>query len=178
MVRNILAAIIGFVVAWIVITIMQLIGHYIWSVEPVDYNDAASFTRIIASMTPVQFVFLLLGYALGSLCAGLVIGKIAEAKGHLLPLIVGALMTGTWIWLNAVYPHPTWVMITGLFMYIPFTILGKNLTAGSGTVGTGAGMSSDVEEAEAGISDEVVEAGSGLSMDAPDVDGPEEKPED
>lgn len=169
MVRNILAGILGLIVAWIVITVMQLIGYYIWPVDVVDYNDAASFGRIIATMTAAQFIFLLVGYAVGSLCAGLAIGKIAENKGVLIPLIIGSLFTAVWIWLNVLYPHPTWVIVVGLFMYIPFTILGKNITAGTDTAGADADVTDEVGEAQAGVSDGIVEAGSGLPMDVPEL---------
>ncbi|MCO6509856.1 MAG: hypothetical protein J5I65_03615 [Aridibacter famidurans] len=170
MVRNILAAILGLIVGWVVFTAIQTIGTLVFP-PPValDTNNLDSIKAYMESLSPAMYGVVLAGYAIGSFAAGLLIGKIAESKGNLIPIIVGGLFTIGWILNLIMLPHPIWVAVLGFFMYIPFTILGKNLTAGSGTVAADAGLSSDVAAAEAGIGGDLEEAGSGLSMDASDV---------
>lgn len=172
MVRNILAAILGLIVGWVVFTAIQALSHLVFPpTVPLDTNNLESIKAYMESLTPAMYAVVLGGYAIGSFAAGLLIGKIAESKGNLIPIIVGGFFTIGWILNLIMLPHPIWVAVLGFFMYIPFTILGKNLTAGPDFIGAEAGMSSDAAEADAGISDKVVEAGSGLSMDVPEATG-------
>ncbi|REJ76185.1 MAG: hypothetical protein DWQ47_11260 [Acidobacteria bacterium] len=157
MVRNILAAVVALLVGWIVTSAIQMLNFLISGLPWPDMNDASSFQRMIDSMTTLHFIVLLLGYALGSFAAGLTIGWIAKSKGNIIPLIIGGFLTLMWVLNNVSYTHPMWVLILGLFMFIPFMILGKNFTAGSDTV-----------SAEAGLADDAVAAGGGLSEDGPE----------
>lgn len=166
MVRNVLAVILGFIVGWVVFTAIQTLSHLVFPpAVPLDTNDLESIRRYMESLTPAMYAIVLAGYAIGSFAAGLLIGKIAESKGNLIPIIVGGFFTIGWILNLIMLPHPIWVAVLGFFMYIPFTILGKNLTAGPATVAAGAGMSSGAAAAEAGVSEGIVEAGSGMPMD-------------
>lgn len=147
MIRNILSAIAGLVVAWILFTAIQAGGHYMIPPEiDLDLADPYSVRAYMASLTPAMFAVVLAGYAVGSFGAGLVIGKIAESTSNAIPIIVGAILTLGWV-MNLIWlPHPMWVAILGFFMFIPFTILGKSITAGAGAASSEEGSGGESEE--------------------------------
>lgn len=156
MIRNILAAVIGLIVGWIVFIAIQSVLPFIFPpTVALDPSNQESINAYMASITPAMFAVVLAGYAIGSFVAGLIIGKIAENKGNALPFVVGGLFTVGWILNLVMLPHPMWVAIVGFFMFIPFAVLGKNLTSGGdveeGETGAGIG---ETEEASAGIGDE------------------------
>lgn len=157
MIRNMLAAVIGLVVGWIVFIVIQSVLPFIF--PPTVYLDTSSqesINQYMASITPAMFGVVLAGYAIGSFVAGLIIGKIAENKGNALPFIVGGMFTLGWILNLVMLPHPKWVAIVGFFMFIPFAVLGKNLTSGGDDVEEGetGADNSETEEASSGIDDE------------------------
>lgn len=142
MVRNIIAGVLGIVVAWILFTLIQAGSHLVFPPEvPLNTNDLESIKRYMETITPAMFAVVLAGYAIGSFGGGFVIGKVAESKKNTIPIIVGGLLTIGWILNLIMLPHPIWVAVVGFLMYIPFTILGKNVA-----VKPGAGTDDEAEE--------------------------------
>ena len=160
--RNILAAILGLVSAWVVFFLIQTASHYI-NPPPVGLNMESGFSveAYMQSITPLMFAVVLAGYAIGSFVGGLVIGYLANSKGNLIPIIIGAILSLGWVLNLIALPHPLWVAVLGFFMFIPFTILGKSVSAGSGAAAeAGAGLG-EGSEASAGI-DSDAEAGASI----------------
>ena len=125
MIRRVLAVIVGLIVALAVANLILFISHAVWPPPfDVDLANPESVTTMIRTMSTGQFVVLLFSYAFGSLVAGWVMGKIARSRNPIAPLIVGILLTAFWVLFNLDFPYPTWVIIVGLFMYIPFLFLG------------------------------------------------------
>ena len=156
MIRNILAVVIGVVAGWIVFTVIQAVLPFIFPPTVyLDLNSQAAIEAYMASITPAMFAVVLAGYAIGSFIAGLLIGKVAESKGNVIPLVVGGFFMIGWILNLIMLPHPKWVAIVGFFMFIPFTVLGKNLTAGAAAeAGEAEAGMAETEEASAGLSEE------------------------
>ena len=156
MIRNILAVIVGVVVGWIVFIVIQAVLPFIFPPTVyLDLNSQAAIEAYMASITPAMFAVVLAGYAIVSFIAGLLIGKVAASKGNLIPFIVGGIFMVGWILNLIALPHPKWVAIVGFFMFIPFTVLGKGLTAGAATeAGEAEAGIGETEEASAGLGEE------------------------
>lgn len=166
MIRRVLAVIVGLIVALAVSNLIQFISHAAWPPPfDVDLANPESITTMIRTMSFGQFALFLAGYGVGSLVAGWVIGKIAQSRNFIAPLIVGLVLTVIWILLNLDFPYPTWVIVVGLFMFIPFIFLGLNIAVKDGLEVVGA-------EAEGDVSDEY-DQGVGASADGSEGVGAE-----
>ena len=139
MIRRVLAVVVGLIAALFVSNLIQFISHAVWPPPfDVDLANPESIKTMIRTMSSGQFIVLLAGYAVGSLVAGYVMGKITRSRNPIAPLIVGALLTAIWVLLNLDFPYPSWVIIVGLFMYIPFLFLGVAVAVNSVPEGVGA----------------------------------------
>ena len=135
MVRNILGGVLGLVVGGLVARILQVLGYFAFppGVTNPNFESQFSINAYMDSMSTALFVSVLAAYAAGSIVAGFIIGKIAESKGNLIPIIVGSVFMIGWILNLIMLRYPIWVAVVGFLMYIPFTILGKNLAVKSGS---------------------------------------------
>lgn len=144
MIRRILAAIAGLILALLITNIVQFINHSVWPTPfGIDLRNMGSLTTMNRTMATGQWIMLLASYALGSLAGGYLIGKIARSKHFLVPVIVGGFLTVGWVMLTMELPFPTWVIVVGLFMFVPFILLGANLAV----PGSSDEDSADVDEA-------------------------------
>lgn len=143
MVRNILGGVLGLIAGGLVARILQVLGHLVFppGVTNPNFESQFSINAYMDSMSPALFAVVLAAYAAGSIVAGFIIGKIAESKGNLIPVVVGSVFMIGWILNLIMLPHPIWVAVVGFLMYIPFTILGKNVA-----VKPGAGTDDEAEE--------------------------------
>lgn len=131
MVRKILAVIAGIVTAFLIFMVMQAIGGAIYGKPQMPEGggmpDPAVMTAYIASLPVGAFLVLALGYIIGSFAGGFVGRKISQSNSLNIPVIIGVVLTLTWILNISMVPHPMLMTVIGFFCYIPFTILGHKL---------------------------------------------------
>ena len=129
MIRNIIAVIVGIVVATIVNMGLITIGHAI--VPPpvgADVNSMEGLASTIHLFEPKHFIFPFLAHALGPLVGTLVTMLIAVS--HKMKIAIGMavffLLGG--IAANVMIPAPFWYKAVDLiFAYIPATLIGAKL---------------------------------------------------
>ncbi len=175
MLRNILVAVAAIVVAFIISTLIQAAGYYVFPPAiAFDPYDPHAIEQYMKSFSQALFGIVLAGYAAGSLAAGYIIGKFSTSRKTAAAVIVGAVLTLRWVASIAVFPHPLWIAIIGFLMFIPFVVLGCSLASGSGGTEGGTEVvderepASDVEgpaspgivEAAEGTQEAVVDEGS------------------
>jgi hypothetical protein len=105
---------------------MELVGSKLYPLpQGLDMKDSHALAAYVAAMPPGAVVFLLLGSALGSFVGGVVATAIS-GRATLKPgVVVGALVTAGGV-LNLVQiPHPLWLALALLAMYLPFAWLGS-----------------------------------------------------
>ncbi len=131
MLKNIIGVVAGWIAAWILFTGIQLINYMIVPKhEGFDWADPGSIKQMIDTMPFYAWVILILGYVIGSFAAGFVIGKIAESKTMILPVIAALLFMLGWLGNIMTVPHPIWVVILVFLVYIPSTLAGHRLAVG------------------------------------------------
>ncbi len=131
MLRSAAAVVAGFVLASIVMTIVEFInGHLIYpelgrAAQGVTDRDA--IRQLFASAPAGAFLVVLFGWALGSVAGGLVaawIGRRAPV-GH--ALVLGGLLVLAGISNNLMLPPPVWFWISGLVVLLPAAYAGGRL---------------------------------------------------
>lgn len=124
--RNVLAVIAGLMVfSFIVMTWQGVVMPRVYPLPAwVDMNDMESLKQGIKEMPNAAFGLLLVGYALGTACGGAVAAAIGARRPMLCAAIVGGLTTVGGILNFVSLPHPTWVVIVGLPMYMLMALIG------------------------------------------------------
>jgi hypothetical protein len=97
----------------------------------VDPKDTEALRTMMAGMPVGVFVILMLGWMLGALTGGLLAARLASTWFHRAPLVhalaVGAVQTAGAIANFTLLPHPTWVLVAGLVVFIPMALVGGRL---------------------------------------------------
>ena len=128
MARNVIAVIMGLVVAFLVVLGVQSINYMLYPIPSgIDPNNTEQMLEYIDQLPATAFVIVLLAHFFGSLfgawCASMV------ASSHQFRISIGlALFLLVMGLLNIVQvPQPLWFIITDLFTYIPGAIIGYRL---------------------------------------------------
>lgn len=129
MLRSVLAVMFGLLVAVIVLIGMESISHTLFPPPSVDPNDMDAVRALMADMPARMFVMVLIAWSLSALTGGLVAGRVAGrgAVGH--AAVIGVLLTIGAIANFVMLPHPVWVVIVGLGLFLPMAVLGGWLGA-------------------------------------------------
>jgi len=128
MIRNRLAVMVGLVISFVVIIIGEAISH---SLNPlpvnVDIRNPEAFLTFV-STAPASFHLMILGnYALACFAGGIVVSAMATDNQIRKALMVGGILMALG-WYNLIsLSHPTWVVICGLFAFLPFAYLGAKV---------------------------------------------------
>ena len=125
MLRSILSVLAGVIAGMVVIYGVEMLGHYVYPVpEGLDFKDKEAIKAYIEEAPAGALWFVVLAWALGSFAGGLVASVIAKQTNILHALIVGGLLMIAGIINLVSIPHPTWMWIAGLMVYLPFAWLG------------------------------------------------------
>lgn len=131
-VRNILAAVVGFFIGSVVNMGLVTIGMSVVPLpEGTDVSTMAALRESMKVLTPVNFLFPLLGHALGTLVGAFVAAKLAASHNLKFAIGIGVLflMGGIAMILNC--GGPLWFIVTDLLLaYIPMALLGGYLAGG------------------------------------------------
>ncbi|MFC1639350.1 hypothetical protein ACFL3B_01145 [Gemmatimonadota bacterium] len=130
--RNILAAVVGFVVGSLVNFGLVNIGP---SVVPLpDGADVSTMDTLRASMqlfTPVNFIFPFLAHALGTLAGAFVAAKLAVSHHMKFAVGIGVCFLIGGVTAVSMLGGPLWFNVTDLLLaYIPMGVLGGILAGG------------------------------------------------
>ena len=129
--RSIVAVVAGFVAASVVMMIIETINGRFLHPElgrlAEGMTDREALRSLLAGAPAGAFLVVIFGWALGSLCGGLLAAWISKRAriGH--ALVLGALLTIAGIANNLMIPPPLWVWIGGLVVLIPAAWAGARL---------------------------------------------------
>jgi hypothetical protein len=132
-VRSILAVVVGVLVAFVLIWVVQLIGIKVYPPPPgLDPADRESLKAMVAQMPLGALLFVLLAYAAGSVAGGWAAARLAPRAGLLHAMLVGVLLLGVGIMNLLTIPHPGWFWVASCAIY--------PIGAWSGARSAGAGV--------------------------------------
>jgi hypothetical protein len=126
--RNIISVIAGLVVAILTFIITESVNH---SLHPLpaslDFKDTEAVKAFYESQPNALWLLLLAGWIAGSFLCGLLIKWISKNENKKLPLIAGSILTLSALANFFAIPHPVWVIVVGLLVFIPLTLLGHKI---------------------------------------------------
>ena len=127
-VRGILAVVVGFVLACVVMLIVEGInGHVIYpglGEQAKGVTDPEKIRAIMAAAPTGAFVVVLFGWILGSLVGGLTATWLGKRPPYGLAIVIGVLITLGAIANNMMLPPPAWFWVLGLIAPIPAACFG------------------------------------------------------
>ncbi len=126
--RNILSVIVGLIASFFVIEGIEIVGYKIYPpTTNLNFNNPDSFREYISNAPNSVFFLIILGYALGSLAGGFVASVIASINKMTKAIAVGGVLMGLGLFNLFNIPHPLWVIISALIVFIPCAYLGGKL---------------------------------------------------
>lgn len=123
-----ISTIIGLITGIICISLFE---YLILNVFPlpanIDMQDINSIEENMDSIPLINFIMVLIGYALASFIAGFVSIKI-KTHNPVLPIMIIGIVLTVFGFINFVtIPHPIWMIVIGSIIFIPMVWLGGKL---------------------------------------------------
>lgn len=132
--KPILAVLAGLTVAFVLIVLSQMIGHYFYPIpdefKNIDFSDPTNKAQLEALMATAplgSLILILIGYMLAALGGGFVAALIHKKQKFQLSLMIGFFLTMAGISNLMMIPHPIWFIIINLPSYLLFAYLGSRL---------------------------------------------------
>lgn len=123
--RNILAVIVGFVVACIVILGIELANSAIYLRDSgIDTSKPEEMANWLRSAPVGVFLIVIVAYVVGGLAGGFLAGLISKRNPSVCALIVGLLLTIGGGLNFSQMPHPLWVTVISMLSYVPCAMFG------------------------------------------------------
>lgn len=131
MIKNILAVLAGLAVGLLV---MQGMEGFVSKIYPMpaslDMHDREGMARYIAGMPLAAVAMMAVVYMLGSFVGGYTASRISKKIRQ--SFVVGCLLLALGVFNVVMIPHPIWMAVLFVILYLPFALLGGRLaTAGA-----------------------------------------------
>ncbi|MEL7186139.1 MAG: hypothetical protein AAFN50_06860 [Pseudomonadota bacterium] len=113
--KNILAGIVGVVLAGSIIMIVEMVGHTMFPPPPdLDFSDVDAMRSYVSTLPAGAFLSVVLAWTLGAFGGTLVASKIGNARALIFACIIGGLILAGTAYNLVTIPHPLWVAIVGI----------------------------------------------------------------
>lgn len=134
MLRSILGVVAGLISAFVVISVVEMLGHVIYPPPAgIDFSDPESIRKVMGDLPFGSLVFVLMAWLIGTLVGTLIAGSIARKKERLFGSIVGGLLLVSGIANMVMIPHPVWFMIIGILVFPIAAYLGSGMAISRNT---------------------------------------------
>jgi hypothetical protein len=128
--RSVLTVLAGLVSGGLTIYVLEWLGHRIAPPpEGLRLEDIDAIKAYVATAPPKVFLLLLAAWAGGAFVGGLVASFVAARARLRHALVVGGVQTAMATIQLAMVPHPLWVAVSGIALFVPFAWLGGRLFA-------------------------------------------------
>ena len=134
MLRKISAVLLGVLLAFATVMLIEWISHQIYPLPPgLDFKDPEQ-VRLFTSNLPLGALLLvLLGWLLGTITGGLTASHVARERPLVFASIIGAVMMAATIANLAMIPHPTWFSIAAIMVIGVGTLLASRWSSITGS---------------------------------------------
>ena len=128
MLRNIVATIVGVLVAGLVVGLVESINMFLFPPPPgIDLHDPKQVAAMVSTLPMQAFVIVLFAWSLGCFCGGWIATRLAPSRPATPAVIVAAFILAGVVYNVVALPHPLWMSIAGLLLPLPSTLLGARL---------------------------------------------------
>ena len=132
MTRKILAVVLGIVTAFVLVAVIEAVGHMIYPPPPdLDPTDREALRDYVEGLPPGAFAFVLAAWGLATLMGGVLACVIAKEKPLRYATIVGAVVLAATLLNLFLIPHPLWFSIAGVGLILVMTLAAGRLGAQS-----------------------------------------------
>ena len=115
MIRNVAAALAGIVTAFVMIMLIEKLGHFIYPPPPdLDFSNPEAIRPYMATLPFLALMFPMLAWITGTFAGSLVACSIATARPMAFAIIVGGLVFAGTVSNLIVIPHPLWFSVLSL----------------------------------------------------------------
>jgi hypothetical protein len=115
MVRNVAAAITGVVTAFVLIMLIEKLGHSIYPPPPdIDFSDPEAMRPYIATLPFLALLFPMIAWVVATFAGTALACKIGTANPLAFAAVVGGLVLAGTIANLIVIPHPVWFSAVSL----------------------------------------------------------------
>jgi O-antigen/teichoic acid export membrane protein len=122
------AVFVGMMLGGLAIWAVEMVGHNLYPPPAdIDVSNPQNVAKAIADAPMSALLFVVLAYAVGAFIGGLVAQLIKNGPSVLSALTTGLILLifGSITLLSV--PHPTWMIVAGLAVFLPFSWLGGRL---------------------------------------------------
>lgn len=128
MVRNIAAAIVGVIVAIVLVQSIEMLSHMIYPIpEDMDFTDTDKVREFMSTLPIGAILFIGLAWSVGAFGGTLVGAWIATAKPLVYAIIVGGFVLVGAVTMLILLPHPWWFTISAPLAVVVGAYLGMYL---------------------------------------------------
>ncbi len=124
MLRNVLSVITGLVICFILILVGETFIHDHLVSFPSTIKSSEELKTFINTAPAILHIYILLNYAFTTFIGGICTSLIASTKKISKAVTLGGILTGMGVLNLSNVGHPTWVIICGLFAFLPFAWFG------------------------------------------------------
>lgn len=112
----------------LVVGLLEALGHWLYPPPPgLDLHNPEALRAIIDKLPRGAVLMVLIAWAGGSFCGGLVAALVAKTRKTIHAMIVGCLQMlaggATMLWI----PHPAWFVVTSFLIVVPSAWVGASL---------------------------------------------------
>jgi len=115
MIRNIIAGIVGLVIAMALIALIENVGHMVYPPpDNLDFSDPDVMLPYIATLPIGALLFVMFAWFIGTFLGTLIACNIGNAKPVIYAVVVGGVIVAATIANLIVIPHPLWFSIISI----------------------------------------------------------------
>lgn len=128
MMNKILAVVAGIITGLIVVFLGEMVTHILFPPPPgIDFTNQEAVMKMISELPASAFIVLMAIWGISAFVGGLITGLIAKESWKTLSLITGGLLLVGAILNMFMVPHPIWVNVITVIMYLPLAYLGGKM---------------------------------------------------
>lgn len=128
--RIILGVVMGILVSTCIVAVVETLCFFLFVPRGTNMADPETMRAVTRSMPPAALAMVLAGWGLGAFVGTLLAARIA--RGAQYGVIVGALLLTAAIMNMLSFPHPAWMWVGAIVLYVLMTALGTRLGAPRG----------------------------------------------
>jgi predicted MFS family arabinose efflux permease len=120
----------GLIAGYVLITIFEIVGTLVYPLPAgVDPMNMEALREIVDQIPAGAFVFIIVGWGVGTFAGSWVAGRIATRNKSARGLVVTVLLTLGGLFTLLAIPHPVWVWVLGLAALVGGGYAGSRLAA-------------------------------------------------
>lgn len=127
MLRNILGIVVGIILGFITIGLLESLGHKLFAPEGFDPTDPQGIKAYGATATLGGMVFVVVAWIIGSFVGGLAGSMVARNSKMLWGAVIGGIMLGAGLLNVLSHPHPLWMKLSVIIAFIPPALAGARI---------------------------------------------------